>query len=172
MKRTRRGFLGAVTALAAAVAVAPVVKAEASCADCERVFATAFTVPDAFDKQQAPGYVEMARRAVHELAIREGISHDEAGVREWWNAFPTIVESRALTFEQMQADCEARGCVLDQQYSIVHLATEVVHLATEVVHQPAHAVGVSIPDRLLIERYASNNGDARVDAWRQSLHTE
>ncbi len=81
------------TVLAGAI-VATVPKAEpvqAACADCERVFSGPLTVPPNFDQHQATGYIETARQSVHAMALREGISHDEAGLRLWWDAFPSYV---------------------------------------------------------------------------------
>ena len=72
-----------------------------ACADCERIFSTTFTVPLAFARPPAEtqDYLDMARCLAHGITVREGISHDEAGMRLWWHAFQTysieLVESPA-----------------------------------------------------------------------------
>jgi hypothetical protein len=89
----RRTLIKRLTATVALCAVAPNIEAAdaAGCVDCDRLFSATFTVPEMFDQQKAPGYFEMARKALHELAEREGISHDEAGLRVWGDAFPTYM---------------------------------------------------------------------------------
>jgi hypothetical protein len=81
--------------IAALSAVATATKAEAAeaerCSDCA-MLADQMPVPESFDRKTMPGYLEMVRQSVHDLAIREQISHSEAGLRVYWQALPTMVE--------------------------------------------------------------------------------
>ena len=91
MRKSRRGFLTTLLAGAAALGL-PVTVAKAEtvlgCADCTRLFSATFPLPGGFDRQAPPG---MVQRAVHELAVREGISHDEVCVGAWLDALPPLV---------------------------------------------------------------------------------
>jgi len=83
MKQTRRGFLGRIAAIAAAVAVVPAVKADASPLTPDTLIANneSVAIP-------RPAHVEIRNRG--------------DGPR-----------FRTLTFDAMQADCAARGCSLE-----------------------------------------------------------
>lgn len=105
----RRDLFGRLGAVAAAVALAPAVGVAAACTDCERVFSQAFTVPEAFDSARSADYVEMARRSAHELATREGISHDEAGLRVWWQALPSYTVEAGPEFTADDGALYVRG---------------------------------------------------------------
>lgn len=184
----RRGFLtnvlaGAVAVIGARAIEAPVVEA-AECADCTRVF-TAAPMPEMFAKPW-PEMVNLARQATHEKALREGIRHDEAAMATYLLGFPEVrIETTAIadargesyadgytqgrqaersvadlppTFERMQADCERRGCRLENWIS---------------------GDGRTIPTHIgeRIEGWGEGGtltpyGLAQVDAWRRSLHVQ
>lgn len=60
------------------------------CADCDRLMAPAPVLPDSFKPSHE--MADVARRAVHEKATRDGISHEEAAVAVYWQSFPRIAE--------------------------------------------------------------------------------
>jgi hypothetical protein len=102
MKSTRRGFLGRCATIASAVVVAPAVTAEAApeCLDCARLWSRPAVLPDAFRSVQMNP--DALRSAVHERAVRQSVSHEEAGMAMAWESFPSLsVEPPALSLEPM-----------------------------------------------------------------------
>lgn len=103
----RRTLFGRLATVAAAATVAAHVEpaqgdaAEAAeCADCVRTFTSeGFVLPDAFKSPAGEQYSKVVQRAVHERAIREGVSHEEVAITMYWSAFPTYsIEPMIETF--------------------------------------------------------------------------
>lgn len=139
----RRRFFGALLAGASAFVVAPAGTVEAAPSEDERIKAL---VDDVLAN---PGkHLEIEARARTLMGGSLARAHDA----EWSWA------KASLTFEAMQADCEARGCTLGKMGEY-----------PEVIY--GHAVEAA-PGLLIQEAYYNHHDLARVDAWRRGLHEQ
>jgi hypothetical protein len=159
MKQTRRGFLGRVATIAAAVSLAPAAKVEA--------------VP----ARPADRYVALMDEYKRGLVAREDVLAQFPELRVLDEArWPTEAEKDAdyarfmtapLTFEAMQADCAARGCSLEGWLDLYWDPIQY-----RAVHAMAPRLDPDEPHALFSIDHGTPGRLERLDAWRRGLHEQ
>lgn len=163
----RRQLLGRFAAIAAAVTVAPAVTAEAAPTQHPNNayllgYARATNVAlDAVAEARAEGYER--GRAIRDAAQESGYLRTlEAQVMQSAGGTWAVELGMhpPLTFEVMQADCEARGCQIEDLGRGVY--------GHEFVHTGRLGNGDTVREPFL----AANVGWPEVNAWRRGLHEQ